>query len=260
MYMPTLADIFDGLTIETTYTPPKHWLQGRTAYGGFSAALALQIALKEFPEGLPPLKSAQIAFIGPVTENVTFHAEILRQGKSATQIAVDARVHDALVLRTAFIFAAPRKSTIQHNHIKMPQVDRPEAYLPPPEEMFVPDFFDNFSVRFVSQSTPVSNSEKPELLAWVRLNDTTDISPEVTLLIIGDCLPPASMACFKTPAPISSMNWSVDFAQSAKHSEWYLLKSFSLISDQGYSYQMMHVWNEKGELVLSGTQTVAIFA
>lgn len=79
MYMPKLADIFDGLTIETPYTPPKHWLQGRTAYGGFSAALALQIALKEFPEGLPPLKSAQIAFIGPVTENVTFHAEILRQ-------------------------------------------------------------------------------------------------------------------------------------------------------------------------------------
>ena len=68
------------------------------------------------------------------------------------------------------------------------------------------------------------------------------------------------MACFKTPAPISSMNWAVDFAQSAKHSEWYLLKSFSLISDQGYSYQMMHAWNEKGELVLSGTQTVAIFA
>lgn len=260
MSVSTLSDIFDNLSAKSPFTPPKHWLQGRTAYGGFSAALALQVALKQFPEKLPPLKSAQISFIGPIIENVIFQAEILRQGKSATQIAVDASVKGSIVLRTGFIFAAPRKSTIQHNHIKMPQVDRPEAYLPPREEMFVPDFFNNFDVRFVSPSTPVSGSEHPELLAWVHLKDTTSISPEIALLLIGDCLPPASMACFKTPAPISSMNWAVDFAQPATQSEWYLLQSFSLVANEGYSYQTMHIWNEKEQLVLSGTQTVAIFA
>ena len=44
---------------------PSDWLQGRTAYGGLSSALALHAAQGIEPD-LPPLRSAQIAFIGPL--------------------------------------------------------------------------------------------------------------------------------------------------------------------------------------------------
>lgn len=260
MDKPTLAEMFHSLTTEQPFTPPEHWRQGRTAYGGFSSAMALQIALNHLSQQRPPLKAAQIAFIGPVTEQVSFQVDTLRQGKSATQVAVDARVDDAIVLRAGFTFASPRESSIHHHYVECPQVEPPEHYSSFPKKLPVPNFFKNFDIRLVSQSMFFSGGETPELLAWVRLDGLSKISAEVALLLIGDCLPPASTVCFKSLAPISSMNWTVDFTQPAEHSEWYLVRSFSLVAAGGYSYQSMQVWNKQGELVLSGTQTVAIFA
>lgn len=259
MDKPTLADMFASLTTEQPFMPPEHWRQGRTAYGGFSSAMALQIALNHLSVERPPLKAAQIAFIGPVTEQVSFQVETLRQGKSATQVEVDARVDDAIVLRAGFTFASPRESSIQHHYVECPQVEPPEHYASIPKNLPTPKFFKNFDIRLVSQSMFFSGAETPELLAWVRLEGLNEISPEVALLLIGDCLPPASTVCFKDLAPISSMNWTVDFTQPAEYSGWYLVRSFSLVAGGGYSYQSMQVWNETGELLMSGTQTVAIF-
>ena len=259
MDKPTLADMFASLTTEQPFTPPEHWRQGRTVYGDFSSAMALQIALNHLSVERPPLKAAQIAFIGPVTEQVSFQVETLKQGKSATQVAVDACVDQAIVLRAGFSFAHPRESDIQHHYIECPEVKSPEHYAAIPKHLPVPNFFKNFDIRLVSQSMFFSGAETPELLAWVRLEGLNEISPEVAVLLIGDCLPPASTVYFKDLAPISSMNWTVDFSQPAEHSEWYLLRSFSLLASGGYSYQKMQVWNETGELLMSGTQTVAIF-
>lgn len=96
----SLAQMFGSLTIDRPFTPPGHWRQGRTTYGGFSSAMALQIALNHLSEEHPPLKAAQIAFIGPVTEQVSFEVETLRQGKSATQVAVDASIPKHLSVPT----------------------------------------------------------------------------------------------------------------------------------------------------------------
>ena len=55
----------DGFTLGI----PQTWHQGRTAYGGFSAALALEAARliggEQLGEGkLPPLRSALVSFAG----------------------------------------------------------------------------------------------------------------------------------------------------------------------------------------------------
>ena len=43
---------------------PADWAQGRTAYGGLTAALCVEAAALVSSD-LPPLRSAQFAFIGP---------------------------------------------------------------------------------------------------------------------------------------------------------------------------------------------------
>ena len=42
---------------------PSAWTQGRTLYGGLSAALCLEAVARDHPD-LPQLRSAQIAFVG----------------------------------------------------------------------------------------------------------------------------------------------------------------------------------------------------
>lgn len=257
--MTTLAQMLHALRPDAPCAIPANWLQGRTAYGGLSAAMALHLVLQETADGLPPLKAAQLSFIGPVTESVRFRSELLRRGKSVTQIGVDARVGDALALRAAFVFGAERASRIRHVQAQRPEVPAPQACRPLPDAVPVPGHFHNFDVRFVGAAVPVGGAAAPELLAWVRLKDAADVRPEVALLALGDCMPPATMACFTEPAPVSSMTWSVDFPRPAQPSTWFLQRSRSLAAADGYSFQLMEVWDEHGELVLLGTQTVAIF-
>src|SRR5262245_43266589 len=64
-----------------TIALPSDWLQGRTAYGGLSAALCLEATLRRFPD-LPPLRSAQFAFVGPATGALRIAVTMLRRGKS----------------------------------------------------------------------------------------------------------------------------------------------------------------------------------
>jgi len=62
----------ESLDISNAYQLPDSWLQGRTAYGGLTAALALAAAQQSGSEGLPPLRSAQVSFIAPVSASDWF--------------------------------------------------------------------------------------------------------------------------------------------------------------------------------------------
>jgi acyl-CoA thioesterase len=55
------------------------WRQGRTTYGGLSAALCVEAALRTFPDA-PPLRSAQFAFVGPAAGELAISVKPLRQG------------------------------------------------------------------------------------------------------------------------------------------------------------------------------------
>jgi acyl-CoA thioesterase len=65
----------------------EDWRQGRTLYGGVSAGLCFAACEKLVPD-LPPLRSAQIAFIGPSGGEATLVPTVLRRGKSIILMAV----------------------------------------------------------------------------------------------------------------------------------------------------------------------------
>lgn len=255
----SLSQVLATLAVDSPIAIPPNWLQGRTAYGGLSAAMALHLVRQGSDDGLPPLKAANISFVGPVTESARFHTEMLRRGKSATQIGVDVRVNEALSMRASFIFGEARASQIQHVRAQPPKVEKPEYYALLSGDAAEIGHFRNFDIRFVTDARPVSGAHVPEMLAWVRLKESEGVAPEVAMLALGDCLPPASMALFKEPAPISSMMWSMHFPRPAAKSGWFLLRTSSVFAADGYSYQNMEMWDEDGNPVLISTQTVALF-
>jgi acyl-CoA thioesterase len=257
--MGSLAKVVHDFELSPVFNTPANWLQGRTIYGGLSAALALQAVLRDAPPGLPPLKSAQIVFVGPASESLRFQTTVLRQGKSATCISVDCMAGADVALRVLFIFAAPRPSKILQDFYQFPAVGGPESYQKLGVVSQAPASLVNFELRFASKSLPVSGAAHPELMAWVRHVDAGGVDPTVALLALGDSLPLAVMASFTEFAPISSMTWTLDMAAPVSAGEWFLLRSTSQRASHGYSYQTMEIWNEQGQLVLSGSQTVAIF-
>ena len=90
---------------------PDHWKQGRTAYGGLTAAVMLEAARAQV-QNMPPLRSALVNFTGPVTGAPALSAEVLRQGRNVTTVSARA-VEDGKPVGTAtFSFGASRDSSI----------------------------------------------------------------------------------------------------------------------------------------------------
>jgi acyl-CoA thioesterase len=257
--MTPIADILAAAEpIDTGFRTqlPADWMQGRTAYGGLSAALALHAAMGIEPD-LPPLRSAQVAFIGPLAGDVTVTATKLRRGRNAAFLQADVASQAGVGLRATFVFMAPLQSQIARD-------TAPRAPVPPPgpdARIYTgPDdfFIGNFNLNDVREGTGPA-----EWLRWVRLREREGLHPMVELMAIGDALPPAAFKLLdQRNAPLSSLNWTINFLTAEPRTDegWWLLTADADVAHHGFSSQRMAVWNAAGEPVAEAMQAVAIFA
>jgi len=258
--MTPIADILAGAPrTETGFSCaiPSDWMQGRTAYGGLSTALALQAALDLEPD-LPPLRSAQVAFIGPLAGEVRVTATKLRRGRNAAFLQADVASEAGLGLRATFVFMAPLTSAIAHDTAPRAPIAPPlpgtEIYTGPDDNFFTSNF------NFLDSKTAGGPAE---WLRWARLRGRDGLHPMVELMAIGDALPPAAFKLVQDRrAPLSSLNWQINFVAAEPRTQdgWWLLASTADIAHHGYSSQRMTVWNAAGDLVAEAMQGVAIFA
>lgn len=240
-------------------TIPQGWMQGRTTYGGLSAALCLDVAKRSFSD-LPPLRSAMVSFIGPAGGDVTGQARILRQGKSVTFVESDIAGEKGLATRCLFAFGGARPSMFDNTFSPKPEYKAPEeceVFIP---EEFGPTFAKHFESRLVRGARPGTGSTEHDHFIWIRHKDpkATDMA---ALLAVADMPPPAVLPMFKEFAPISSMTWMVNVVVEKPETRdgWWLMQSRAETARDGYSSQDMLVWNRDGELVTTGRQSVAVF-
>lgn len=239
---------------------PADWMQGRTTYGGLSAALGLE-AVRQSHDDLPPLRSALVSFVGPAGGEVSIQTSLLRQGRSVTFANADILGEKGLATRSVFCFGARRESIFEKTFIETPDLPGPdvsEPFFPP--EGFGPSFAQHYDSRLAKGGRPVTNSDAHDHYIWVRHKDEA-AKGIVALLALADMPPPAMLPMFPTFAPISSMTWQLNFLTDDPHTEdgWWLMQSRAENANEGYSSQDMVVWNSAGEAVIAGRQSVAIF-
>ena len=160
-----------------TLTPA--WMQGRTTYGGCSAALCLEAARRvlalELSSGapLPPLRSASVAFAGAVGGAVEVRGEVLRRGKAMSFVRGEVLDEKGQVATTAtFAFGVGRPSLFHEC-----SVAAPPAGLKGPEDCedlfagapFRPVFTQNFEARLALGGRPATGyTGAAEHFIWVR--------------------------------------------------------------------------------------------
>ena len=243
-----------------TISLPSDWLQGRTAYGGLSAALCLKATLRAFP-GLPPLRSAQFSYIGPATSVLRVVARVLRQGKSTVFTSADLEGDNGLAARATFCFGSGRNLAYDHADVAMPIApswDTCPSYYDWPNQ---PNFMDHFEGRLAAGARPRTPGARPEMLVWLRHRDAEVRDGLVSLLALADALPPAAAVLFREPTPISTMAWSIDMldAEPASPTGWWLVQCAAATVRQGYSVQSTSIWNPDGRPILVARQTIAIY-
>lgn len=240
---------------------PDSWKQGRTAYGGLTAALML-VRAQAHRDDLPSLRSALINFTGPVTEPPMIETTALRQGRNVTTLASRADIDGKAVGTATFSFGTARES-----HLR---VDLPSPDAPPPtacelfldgDSPFIPAFTRNFETRLIEGSRPMSGGTSKRLRCWARHQDEASRDGEAALLCLADILPPAALTVMQQIGPVSSMTWICNVLREPETDDgWYQVEANLTAALDGYSSQVMRIWNTRGELIVEGMQSIAIFA
>lgn len=241
-------------------TVPAEWHQGRTAYGGLSAALALAAASQACGEGLPPLRSATVNFVGPLYGEIEARGRLLRRGRNATWASAEVSRDGECGLTAGFVFMGPVASALHLNDRPLPAglVPLAEAKARGHHPLMPVFLREHFEFRFAQ---PRSETKQPEICAWVRLNERAGLDPMSELLLIADALPPGVMPLVQPGTPISSMTWQVNLLTAAPETGdgWWLLRSRGDYAENGCSSQTMDIWNAGGAPVATGMQSVAVF-
>ena len=234
---------------------PETWLQGRTAYGGLSAALALHAAQMSDTD-LPPLRSAQVSFIGPLAGRVVIRAQRLRRGRNAAFVQADVESEAGLGLRATFVFMGTVESKVELRTGRAPDFPRPA-----PGDTTFKGHAGLFTQNFEFLDRRDETVGPAEWLRWVRMQDRDGLDPMVELVAIADCLPPAALKLVGGPAPVSSMTWILNVLGPQPQTEdgWWLLRANADYASGGSSSQQMGIWNAAGEPIAEQMQSVAIF-
>ena len=235
---------------------PSGWMQGRTAYGGLSSAIALEAA-RTIEDDLPPLKSGQIAFVGPIAETVTAKRRLLRRGKNTAFVQVELESQGGIGMIASFIFMNGRESSIAFDLV--PNIELPP--LPSDEETRSgpPEFFTS-QLDYPDKRLELGKGNV-HLANWHRLKEREGLDPMVELMAIGDALPPAAMGAMEKPGPVSSMNWQFNLLTDAPETTdgWWWVDAEGHQAVDGSSSQYMSLRNADGRPVMMGMQSVAIF-
>lgn len=238
---------------------PETWHQGRTAYGGLSSALALAAAQREAGD-LPPLRSAQISFVGPLYGALDLRAQVLRRGKNATWVRADVERDGEVGLAASFVFMGAIDSAVA-----IDQRPAPADLIPFEEARAVPldrspAFLQNhFEARF---ALPRGDGPKrAETCWWVRLRDHEGLDPMVHLLAVADASPPAVLPFLPPKAPVSSMTWQCNLLhpEPTTREGWWLLRISSDFAESGGASDLIDLWNADGVPVMASMQAVAVF-
>ena len=295
----TLLQSFRASTPGTFHASiTQSWMQGRTTFGGCSAALCLEGAKRHLQDDALPLRSALVSFVGPAGGNVDVKTTVLRRGKAKgkgmafVRAEMFAAESGELATSCQFAFGADRLASAFHSTMG---VDDPPAALPGPDaspSLFAssaafppPVFTQHFEARLAQGGAPGSGAEESDNFMWVRhkgvdypsssssssSSSTTrgtdggvpGVDDDVALLCLADMPPPAIVPRFTEAAPVSSCTWIVNFlarpAPPASSGGWFLLRSKAEGAWGGYSSQDMAIYGAENTPIAVGRQCVAIF-
>lgn len=241
-----------------------NWMQGRTTYGGFSSALLLGAVQKMHPN-LPPLRSTLINFTGPISKSPRITTQVQRTGRNVTTVSATATIDGKTACLAVFSFGLAQNSDIQAScpapDAPKPDLETGEPMIPPQAAALAPRFHTNFDMLLIEGDRPMTGSTRGYIRCWVRHRDPASRGGEASLLCLADILPPAVFPMFKRMGPNSSVNWICNFMQDNTQTEdgWWQAESRVSAAENGYSSQVMRIWNSQGDLVVDGMQSVLVF-
>jgi acyl-CoA thioesterase len=241
------------------------WMQGRAGFGGLVGALALK-AMRGHVVPARKVRSLLIAFVGPVgPEEFTIHVNVLRAGKSVTQVEAKLIQAERVCCTALGSFGEDRESVIRIQPAACPAMAPPnEAMELPYIEGLTPAFTRHFAYRWALGELPFSGQGGREIGGWIQFCESPDCLSEEWLVALADAWPTPVLGMLSAPAAASTVTWELGFVHldrdTCTQNDWWGYHCVADSAERGYVNERAAVWDPEGRLAAYSRQTSAVFA
>lgn len=258
-----LPDILGALRAsennETAFS--ETWTQGRSAYGGLSAALATTAMAKELEQDLP-LRSLMVSFIAPIPAGpVAVEVRPQRQGKNVAQLGAEVMAEGNLCLQAMGVFGKAREAIRVAPGDDFAPLPRDQG-VPIDKAKRLPEFLQYFEGSWSGGGIPFSGRPDRKLYLWARHRCDMGAYPAEKIVAIADIPPPVVLSHFsEPPVPASSLTWSLEFLVPPHEidSDWFYLEFTLEAAAEGYTQQSGRIFTEDGVLCALSRQCMVYF-
>ncbi len=240
----------------------ESWSQGRSAFGGISAAFTVTAMCKQI-EPTQSIRALMVSFLAPIPPGeVSVVTRIQRRGKNVTQMSADLNANGQIALQAMGVFGNSRAAlnlAPEHWPVMPP---RAQGIPFSTHAKRLPHFLSNFEGCWVEGGMPFSGTKKNNLGMWVRHKASMELFPVEKIVTICDIPPPVILSHFDTPpVPASSLTWSLDFVVPPETvtTEWFYLDFQIDAAANGYTQQSGKIFDEGGRLCALSRQCMVYF-
>lgn len=249
---------------KNSYIIGAEWGQGRTAFGGATAAVMCHLVMQRAsPER--NMISFSVTFCAPVTveSEIEIEVEALRRGKTLEQYSVRAKQDGELRAHAVAVFAGTVNSAIKIAAETAPL--RPNDIAIPEQRLAVglnPRFEANFDYRFYKGAPLYSGSTDREHLVGISFKKPPSSRRLAHLVCLMDACPPTPAQQLSEYHPLSTVVWNMHFLPCAKTfdvAQGIIMSSYGEVGIDGAHYLNERVWSHAGLPLAFSTQSVMIF-
>jgi len=260
-----LLDRVQNTNQEDSLIIPDDWMQGRTAYGGLIASIALASMRKHVAQERK-VRSLFVSFVGPVSPEPFFvKTKLLRSGKSVSTVESKLIQNDNVCCTAVGSFGGDRDSKIEIEPIERIQMLEPSKALELPYiDGMTPAFTRHFDYRLAVGELPFSGKSSKEIAGWISFREETICLTEEWLIALADAWPTPVLSQLTEPAAASTLAWSLGFVHlnrnTCSQNDWWSYHCLIDSAERGYAHERSTIFDPEGNLALYSHQTTTVFA
>lgn len=240
----------------------EDWSQGRATFGGIVTALCNE-AMRCLVPADRELRELDTTFVGPaLAGEVSIDAEVLRVGKAVTIARSRLWSEGKIAATLTGIYGAARATALSITPIVAAGVraveDLPE---PSTSDLGGPSFLQHFAFRWAEGARPFAGSSLRTSKTYVRHRDPAPLTESHVVALI-DCIPSVILQLMSSPAPSSSLTWSLQFLRhdfSFGPEAWWRIDAEVNSAGSGYSCESCLLVDPRGRPAAVARQMVAVF-
>ena len=241
------------------------WGQGRSAFGGLTAALVLTHIEQQTGLTDRDLRTINIHFCGATQADFPcqLRHRVLSYGKSVIQ--VEGQLLQNGEVKTAIVacFTLPRRSSIS---IDLPAKQFPLSIEQAPKLVFeqgkLPDFVQYFDLRYTHNNMPYSGSKDSLISGWMRFANPKEQLDNSGILALIDAWPPAVLPMLTKRAPSSTITWNLEFMYprpTLAIEDLLFYECSAIEADQGYAHTEGKIYHPNGQLLVLTRQMIGVY-